>query len=104
MEKLNGQATVVANGASAVEATIHFAKSGRETVAAPQQNVLEAAEEVGVDVPFECRSGICGQCKVRLARGRVLMDAEEALTASEKEAGLILACQSHALEDLVVDV
>ena len=104
LEKLNGQATVLANGASAVEATIYFAKSGRENVAAPQQTVLEAAEEVGVDVPFECRSGICGQCKVRLSRGRVLMDAEEALTASEKQAGLILACQSHAIEDLVVDV
>jgi glycine betaine catabolism B len=104
LEKLNAQTKVQAIGASAVQATIHFAKSGRDTVAPPQQTVLEAAEEVGVDVPFECRSGICGQCKVRLARGRVVMDAEEALTASEKKAGLILACQSHAIEDLVVDV
>ena len=30
------------------------------------QTVLEAAEEAGVDIPFECRSGICGQCKTQL--------------------------------------
>ena len=104
LENLTAQTTAQASGVSAVEATIHFAKSGRDTVAPPRHTVLEAAEEVGVDIPFECRSGICGQCKVRLARGHVVMDAEEALTASEKQAGLILACQSHATEDLVVDV
>ena len=33
--------------------------------------VLEAAEDAGVDIPYECRSGICGQCKTRLLTGRV---------------------------------
>jgi glycine betaine catabolism B len=96
------QAAAAVNG-SAVEATIRFAKSGRETIAPSPQTVLEAAEEIGLDLPFECRAGICGQCKVRLARGRVVMDTEEALSPAEKKAGLILACQSHALEDLVVE-
>lgn len=88
--------------AGGVEAIIRFAKSRTSTVATPGQTVLEAAEEAGVDIPYECRSGICGQCKVRLESGRVVMEVEDALAAAEKQAGYILCCQSLALEDLVV--
>jgi len=65
--------------------------------------VLEAAEECGVSIPYECRSGICGQCKTRLLTGRVAMEVQDALTAGEKSKGLILACQARAVKDIVVD-
>lgn len=67
------------------------------------QTILEAAEEAGQDLPFECRSGVCGQCKVRLLHGSVRMDAEDALTSAEKARGIILACQAHPTEDLELD-
>jgi len=85
------------------EALMQFSRSSQSSVVPRETTVLEAGEKLGIDLPFECRSGICGQCKVRLASGRVTMDAEDALLASEKEAGYILACQSHALEDLVIE-
>jgi len=65
--------------------------------------VLEAAEECGVSIPFECRSGICGQCKTRLISGHVAMEVEDALSSNDKERGLILACQARAIRDTVVD-
>lgn len=86
-----------------LEARIQFSSSGRDTRATAQRTVLEVAEEAGVAIPFECRSGICGQCKVRLIEGRVHMDAAHALTSSERQAGWILACQSRALRNLVLD-
>jgi ferredoxin len=67
------------------------------------QTVLEAAEEAGHDLPFECRSGVCGQCKVKLLRGRVTMDAQDALTADDRAHGVILACQARPTEGLELD-
>jgi ferredoxin-NADP reductase/DMSO/TMAO reductase YedYZ heme-binding membrane subunit len=73
-------------------------------VAAPRRlTLLEAAEDAGVDLPFECRSGICGQCKVRVLEGEVRMDAEDALSRSERLEGVVLACQAHAVTDVIVD-
>ena len=65
--------------------------------------VLEAAEECGVAIPFECRSGICGQCKTRLVTGKVKMEVQDALSAADRSKGLILACQARAARDIVVD-
>ena len=67
------------------------------------QTVLEAAEESGHDLPFECRSGVCGQCKVKLLRGNVTMDAEDALTSADRAAGVILACQARPTGDVELD-
>ena len=67
------------------------------------QTVLEAAELAGQDLPFECRSGVCGQCKVKLIRGKVTIAAQDALTPADKARGLILACQARPTEDLEID-
>ncbi|MFN0245427.1 MAG: 2Fe-2S iron-sulfur cluster-binding protein [Kofleriaceae bacterium] len=65
--------------------------------------VLEAAEDCGVTIPYECRSGICGQCKTKLVSGRVVMESQDALTAADKAQGLVLACQAQPVGDVVVD-
>lgn len=82
---------------------IAFSRTGTATEPSPGQSVLEAAEDAGVQIPFECRSGICGQCKTRLIAGRVVMDAEDALSARDRSNGLILACQSRAIGAIELD-
>ena len=84
-------------------ASVAFTRTGRTAELSPDQSVLEAAEDAGVDIPFECRSGICGQCKTPLIAGRVTMEVQDALTAADRARGLILACQAHALRDIEVD-
>ncbi len=84
-------------------ATIRFSRSGSSTQVDADTTILEAAESASVEIPYECRSGICGQCKTKLTSGRVAMDCEDALTAAEKSAGFILACQARPLSDVVVD-
>jgi ferredoxin-NADP reductase/DMSO/TMAO reductase YedYZ heme-binding membrane subunit len=84
-------------------ATVTFARSQAEATIAPDATVLDTAEAAGVDLPWECRSGICGTCKVRLLAGSVRMDAEDALSPTEKKQGLILACQAHAQGDITID-
>jgi len=65
--------------------------------------VLEAAEECGVAIPFECRSGICGQCKTKVISGRVAMEVQDALTSADKAKGIVLACQAVCVNDVTVD-
>jgi ferredoxin-NADP reductase len=83
-------------------ATIVFKRSGKVAELSPEQSVLEAAEATGVDIPFECRSGICGQCRTRLIAGRVTMEVQDALTAADRSKGFILACQAHATRDIEI--
>ncbi|HTM18894.1 MAG TPA: ferric reductase-like transmembrane domain-containing protein [Kofleriaceae bacterium] len=80
-----------------------FQRSGQTAELAGGLTVLEAAEEAGVAIPFECRSGICGQCKTRLISGKVVMEVQDALTGSDRARGIMLACQARAAQDLVVD-
>lgn len=82
-------------------ATVTFSKSGQTAEIDSTQTILEAAEQVGVSLPFECRSGICGQCKVKCSSGRVRMSSRDAITMSEVAQGYILACQSHPIDEVI---
>jgi len=83
--------------------SLSFQKSGINAEQPAEQSILEVAEEAGVAIPFECRSGICGQCKTRLISGKVRMEVQDALTQHDRAKGLILACQAHATRDCVID-
>jgi ferredoxin-NADP reductase/DMSO/TMAO reductase YedYZ heme-binding membrane subunit len=91
------------DGGDGGEASVRFLRAGKTAELPSGLTVLEAAEEAGVEIAFECRSGICGQCKTRLVSGRVAMDVQDALTPADKAKGLILACQARAAGSLVVD-
>ncbi len=86
-----------------VTPSLAFQKSGVTAEQPVEQSVLEVAEEAGISIPFECRSGICGQCKTRLISGKVRMEVQDALTPVDRARGLILACQAHATRDCVID-
>jgi ferredoxin-NADP reductase/DMSO/TMAO reductase YedYZ heme-binding membrane subunit len=83
--------------------TVQFAASGASTSVEEGETLLDAAEEMGVDIPSDCRAGICGQCKTRLVSGRVVMDVQDALTADDRRRRLVLACQARPVRDVVVE-
>ncbi|WP_375276078.1 2Fe-2S iron-sulfur cluster-binding protein [Methylorubrum thiocyanatum] len=76
--------------------TVIFSRSGKSAALPADATVLEAAESAGVEIPWSCRVGICGICKVKLQQGSVSMEVEEGLPAEDKAAGLILACQAKS--------
>jgi ring-1,2-phenylacetyl-CoA epoxidase subunit PaaE len=59
------------------------------------KTVLEAAEEVGADVPYSCKGGVCASCKAKVIKGAAKMDVNYTLTDKEVEDGYILTCQAH---------
>lgn len=85
------------------DATLEFSRSGRSVGKLHGQTILEIAEEEGIEIPYECRAGVCGQCKTRLLRGNVVMNAEDALDSEDRSQGLILSCQARCLDDVLVD-
>lgn len=68
------------------------------------KTVLECALDSGIDYPHGCRSGRCGSCKSRLIYGEVelLKHTEFALSAEERERGLILACRALPQTNIAV--
>ena len=81
-----------------------FSRSDKSAIVPETKTVLDAAEELGVNIDYDCRAGICGTCKIKLLSGQVRMDSEEALNSADRADGLILACQAHCLDDVTVAI
>ncbi len=69
---------------------------------AAHANILEAAGDAGLEVPFSCRSGVCCTCRAKLLEGEVRMERNFALEPHEVAAGYVLTCQSRPLTERVV--
>jgi NAD(P)H-flavin reductase/ferredoxin len=69
------------------------------------ETLLDAGLREGVELPFECRNGGCGKCKVTLAYGSVDYGAyqHDMLTDEERKAGKVLACTATALGDVEIE-
>lgn len=89
--------------ATATSAICTFARSKKTAVLPPDKTVLEASEDVGVNIDYSCRIGVCGICKTKLLSGSVTMEVQEALTDEDKAQNIILACQAKAVADVAVD-
>lgn len=69
----------------------------------PQRTILDACLERGVPLPYNCRSGECGECLAQLISGQVreLPGADPAIyTPALREAGMVLTCLCYAQSDL----
>jgi ring-1,2-phenylacetyl-CoA epoxidase subunit PaaE len=64
--------------------------------------ILDAAQEAGVDLPYACKGGVCCTCKARVIEGSVRMDVNYSLEKDEVEAGYILTCQAHPTSSKVI--
>ena len=85
------------------ESILTLARSGKSLALTPDKVLLEIAEDAGVNIDYECRSGICGRCKTRLLSGQVTMDTQDALTDDDKAKNIILMCQARATGRVTVD-
>jgi len=65
-------------------------------------SVLEAAAAAGMDVPYSCKSGVCGTCRAHASGGEVRMTRNFALEPADLAAGFILTCQAHPLTPTLV--
>jgi ferredoxin len=70
---------------------------------APEKSLLEISEGAGLNIDFECRSGICGRCKTRLLAGSVTMEVQDALDDVDRSNNLILLCQAKSADPVTLE-
>ncbi|MGY2078258.1 PDR/VanB family oxidoreductase [Blastococcus sp. SYSU DS0828] len=78
--------------------TARLRHSGRELPVPSGTSLLDAVLGAGVDVPHMCRQGVCGQCLVPVAAGRV-EHRDLVLDDSDRQSSThMLACVSRAAD------
>ncbi len=71
----------------------------KEITVKPEQTILIAAQDAGLDPPYSCCVGVCTTCRARLRSGKANMEEREGLSDAEINEGYILTCQAHPLSD-----
>ncbi len=66
------------------------------------ENIVDAAAEHGIELPYSCKGGVCATCRCHVREGEVTMAANYGLEAWEVESGYALACQSRPVSDAVL--
>lgn len=72
----------------------------------PDEKVSDAAFRQKINVPMDCRDGVCGTCKCRCEEGSYKLGdyLEDAMTEAEAEERHVLTCQMMPTSDCVVSV
>ncbi len=64
-------------------------------------NIVDAAAEHGIELPYSCKGGVCATCRCHVREGEVAMATNYGLEPWEVEKGYVLACQSRPLSAAV---
>jgi len=85
---------------------IELSPSG-QTFEAGEELLLDAMLASGLSVPFSCRRGACGSCKVKVMAGQYRekdLAANVPLPSYPLAADEMLLCQSHACADMLLEI
>jgi ring-1,2-phenylacetyl-CoA epoxidase subunit PaaE len=88
--------------ASPDDATVTVIMDGhKKSFAMPRDdaNIVDAAAESGIELPYSCKGGVCATCRTHVRQGEVRMETNYGLEPWEVEAGFVLACQSRPISD-----
>jgi ferredoxin len=82
---------------------VTFIKNGVTIEVAEDEYILEEAEDAGLRLPYDCRSGTCTTCMQRCLEGEIDQDLAFAISDEELEEGYRLICIGSPLSDVVLD-
>ena len=76
---------------------------GKETTLDVSEDcsVLDAAIDAGIELPHDCKLGVCLTCPSKIVSGKV-DDTGSTLDDSVKEAGFALTCCTYPRSDMVI--
>ncbi len=81
----------------AIALTVVLDGKQHELEVGPEDHLLDAALEAGLDLPFSCKAGVCCTCRAKVLSGETAMDKNFTLEPDEVARGFVLSCQARAL-------
>ncbi|KAG8097718.1 hypothetical protein GUJ93_ZPchr0013g37135 [Zizania palustris] len=89
--------------AAAYKVTIEHAGESRVVEVEEHETILERALDEGIDVPHDCKLGVCMTCPARLVAGQV--DQSDGMLSDDVVAqGYALLCASYPRSDCTIRV
>jgi ring-1,2-phenylacetyl-CoA epoxidase subunit PaaE len=85
-----------------VQMTVVLDGKEHEIAISPDEHVLDAALNAGLDLPFSCKAGVCSTCRCKVMAGDVTMDKNYTLETDEISQGFALSCQARAATQKLV--
>lgn len=82
---------------------IHYKENIHRITVAYPTNILQAALNNNIELPYSCRGGRCSTCVARLKKGKVIMSINEVLTEKDIQEGLVLTCVGYAETDVELE-
>ncbi|MEJ6979126.1 2Fe-2S iron-sulfur cluster-binding protein [Pedobacter sp. P351] len=59
------------------------------------ENILDAALKQGLNLPYSCKGGVCGNCAAKCKSGHIYMSINEVLTDADIKEGWVLTCTGY---------
>jgi ferredoxin-NADP reductase len=74
---------------------ISFGEKNYDLIVMYPDSILKTAKKKGIQLPYSCEVGRCGNCVAKCTKGTVWHSYNEVLTDKELEQGLVLTCVGH---------
>jgi CDP-4-dehydro-6-deoxyglucose reductase len=78
--------------------------SGHQFYVEEDETILDAAIRQGMNLPYGCRNGFCGDCRAMLSDGRITYPNGQPPVMSDNETNVCYVCQAHASSDITLEV
>ena len=84
--------------------TLQNCHLGQETTldVSEDSSILDAAKEIGLNLPMPCRTGTCDACVGKLITGALDQADQSLLDDAEIAEGYALLCRAYAISDCTI--